>query len=182
MHNQECQYLLSKKRQASKNSLESAGSGKGSGFRLQLNDVCNTMATYTSEAPNSVRISPGLPSPPTDNLVQIFADTIHNDSSKRTPNSDQSTVHTFGDEYAEDPTWNIEIDPEGIQSLLPTTDIEKMFDLSEFTWPPFMTDSSSQLDFDIPFTADQNDVALNLNLKMTTKSFLGKRALLLLRH
>lgn len=128
-----------------------------------------------------MQISPGLPPQPTDNLVHNLTDAAHNDSSKRTPSSDQSTVPTFGDEYAEDPTWNVEIDPEGIHSLIPTTDIRNIFDLSNFSWPPFVTDSSSQFDFDIPFTADQNDVAINLNLKMTTKSFLGKRALLLLR-
>jgi hypothetical protein len=91
-------------------------------------------------------------------------------------------MNAFGDEYSEDPTWNIEIDPEGIHSLIPTTDVRNMFDLSKFSWPPSMTDSSGLFDFDIPFTADQNDVAVNLNLKTATKSFLGTRALPPLRH
>ncbi|MCJ1321198.1 hypothetical protein MMC15_006542 [Xylographa vitiligo] len=157
-HNQECQYLLSKKRQSSKKSVGSVSSDKSAECRSPLDDTSNTAADVHVEATNGVQVSPG----PTFSPIRIANPLVNglcNSLPGRPSLSDhRNTVRTV----PEDAAWSIATDRNGALDLPPVpppTDIRIVPDSDAFSWPLFTTDADWEFDFDIPFTAEQTSAS-----------------------
>ncbi|TVY85215.1 Terrein cluster-specific transcription factor terR [Lachnellula suecica] len=108
----------------------------------------NSIPAYSTETQNTGQLSPPLTAASTENGRSSITDSLN-------------TVSTM--DYAEDSAWNVDIDPEGIHSLLPTTDIRNILDLSRFSWPTTATDNDYQFDFDIPFTTEPTEGSTGVN-------------------
>lgn len=152
-HNQECQYMLSKKRQPSKKSVGSVSSEKHPESRSQLDDTVNTAADVLIEAPFGAQTSPGM---------NFSSNGAANSLTNGSPNSlqgasslsdDQNTVRTL----PENASWSVETDEDGSHNLPPApppTDMSNVPDANAFFWPLFTTDNDWQFDFDIPFNTE----------------------------
>ncbi|KAH8593161.1 hypothetical protein B0O99DRAFT_628237 [Bisporella sp. PMI_857] len=127
-HNNECQYILSKKRQALDKSPE-----KSPESRSKLDEISKTTTSEPAEAPDDAHLSPGstLSFANTNSLTNDSLETLYRQSLIA---DDQTALRTLGDEY----TGN-------------------MLGLNTFSWPFSRTDADSQFDFDLSFTAENAD-------------------------
>lgn len=78
----------------------------------------------------------------------------------------------LSENFARDLPWSVELGQGNIQnSSAPpqTTDIGNVQDYDAFSWPLRATDTDWQLDFDIPFTAEQMDTSTGENLTALTE-------------
>ncbi|KAH8585600.1 hypothetical protein B0O99DRAFT_646535 [Bisporella sp. PMI_857] len=133
-HNNECQYILSKKRQASDKSPE-----KSPESRSKLDEIGKKTTSEPAEAPDDAHLSPGLTLSfaNTNSLTNDSLETLHGQSLIA---DDQTALRTLGDEY-----------------------IGSMLGLSTFSWPFSRTDTDCQFDFDLPFTAENTDSSAGAN-------------------
>ncbi|KAL9114946.1 MAG: hypothetical protein Q9227_001189 [Pyrenula ochraceoflavens] len=149
VHNQECQYLPSKKRQSTKRSVESAPSEKfpESQTRIDGGGAINVAIG----APDSAQLSPGLipRSAGTDSLKNGSHKSTQGITSISEDHLNQNTVPSVPDEYVETVPWNVDQMPP-----LPSTDTGSIQDYNASSWPLFTMDNDWQFDFDIPLTAD----------------------------
>ncbi|KIN07015.1 hypothetical protein OIDMADRAFT_70428, partial [Oidiodendron maius Zn] len=159
-HNQECQYIFSKKRQPAAAGSGSTSSENGSDSRPQINETSNGIANLLAEAQTRAPLSPGLTMSPcgtsANNLTNGSQNDLHRSSST---SDDQDSTRTPADEHDDSATWSLEIGAEGVHAMLPTADIRNILDLNAFSWPLSSIDTDCQFDFDMPFTLEQTDIS-----------------------
>ncbi|KAL9619049.1 MAG: hypothetical protein Q9160_006304 [Pyrenula sp. 1 TL-2023] len=159
-HNQQCQYLPSKKRQSSKKSGESTPSEKSLDGRTQLDEICNATNDALASAPNSTQISPISALLPTSVASSIFDESNNSIPGRSSIPGDQTTVQALSN-FAEDATWGVGIDGADMSNLLPPplTPPMPIDDPNTFPWPLSTTGTDWQFDLNIPSTTEHNNAS-----------------------
>lgn len=150
-NNQECEYTLAKKRQASKKSVGLGPPMNAPSSGKEVNEISSSITNLATEAQNNGQPSPELTLPSHASSVDSN-DTVqpgpHTQPSVADIHSSQSPMG----EYSNDASWNFDLNLGG--KLPPTGSVKNMLDFQEFSWPVLATDNDSNFGFDISFTAD----------------------------
>nr|BBL33410.1 hypothetical protein [Helminthosporium velutinum] len=148
-NNQECEYTLAKKHQASKKSVGSAPRIIAPRFWKKANGTSSSITAPAAEVLNNGQPSPALNIPFQGSPVNSN-DTVPTHAQSST--SDSYSAQSLMDEYSNDTNWNFDFDLEGI--LLPPGDLRNVLDFQKFSWPALAANDDRNLDFDVPVTAD----------------------------
>ncbi|PVH98313.1 hypothetical protein DM02DRAFT_596157 [Periconia macrospinosa] len=161
-NNQECEYTLAKKHQASKKSVRSAPRIFAPRFWKKANGTSSSITAAAAEVPNNGQPSPALTIPFQGSPVNSN-DTVPTHAQSST--SDSHSAQSLLDAYSNDTNWNFDFDLERI--LLPPGDARNVLDFPKFSWPVLAPNDDGNLDLDVPVTADGLDTA-NYETPVTT--------------
>ncbi|KAL9082500.1 MAG: hypothetical protein Q9165_008877 [Trypethelium subeluteriae] len=164
--------MLPKKRQTFKEPVGSASPEKLPDIRLQVDEIRNSPIDALTDAPNVAELSPLSTLSSTGAASSLASGSYNTLQGGASVSHDNDMVPALLGKSGNDGPWVLELGQDNLQNVsAPSqkTDVRNVQDCNTFSWPLFTSETDWQLDFDMPFTAERNDLSTAVSSSALTE-------------